>query len=77
MSGKVKFFSDSKGFGFITPDNGTDPDIFVHRPGIMGTDPYRRLEQGQPVQYEIGQGKRGPQAINVRITGLTRGRIAI
>jgi cold shock protein len=65
MTGVVKFFSDSKGFGFITPENG-DPDIFVHRTGIVGTDSQRTIEQGQVVEYEIGDGQRGPMAVNVR-----------
>jgi CspA family cold shock protein len=63
--GTVKFFVDQKGFGFITPDDGS-PDIFVHRTGITGTDRYRMLEKGQVVEFEITQGEKGPQATNVK-----------
>jgi len=63
--GTVKFFVGQKGFGFITPDDGS-PDIFVHRTGIVGTDRYRMLEKGQIVEFEIAQSTKGPQAMNVR-----------
>ena len=60
-NGKVKFFNDQKGFGFITPDNGSQ-DLFVHVSEVsMGT-----LNEGDSVEYEIGQGQRGPCATSVR-----------
>lgn len=60
-SGKVKFFNQSKGFGFITPDNGED--LFFHISEINGSEP----REGDQVNYEIGQGRKGPCATNVRI----------
>jgi CspA family cold shock protein len=62
-SGTVKWFSQEKGFGFITPDDGT-PDVFVHFSGIAGTG-FRNLDEGQRVEYEVTQGQKGPQASNV------------
>jgi CspA family cold shock protein len=62
--GIVKWFNSAKGFGFITPDDGT-ADIFVHYSEIAG-DGFRTLEDNQKVEYEIGYGKTGPQAQNVR-----------
>jgi CspA family cold shock protein len=61
--GMVKWFSDSKGFGFITPDGGGD-DLFVHHSEIK-TDGYASLHEGQKVTFEVGQGKKGPCATNV------------
>jgi len=63
--GKVKFFDDTRGFGFITQDDHGD-DLFMHRSAIVGDDPQRRLEKGDTVEYEVGEGRRGPQAMNVR-----------
>ena len=63
-TGTVKWFSDDKGFGFITPD---DPgkDLFVHYSGIAG-DGFRTLAEGSRVSYEAEQGPKGPAAVNVQ-----------
>ncbi len=61
--GTVKWFNSSKGFGFINPDDGGE-DLFVHHSEIK-TDGYASLEEGQKVEYEVGQGKKGPCATNV------------
>lgn len=60
--GKVKWFNGDKGYGFIECDNGED--VFVHFTGING-DGFRTLEEAQEVEFEISEGNRGPQAINV------------
>lgn len=62
-TGTVKWFSSRKGFGFIVPDDGSD-DLFVHHSEIK-TDGYASLEEGQKVEFEIGQGKKGLCATNV------------
>jgi CspA family cold shock protein len=62
-TGIVKWFNAKKGFGFITPDDGGE-DLFVHFSEIK-MEGYATLEEGQKVQFEIGQGKKGPCAINV------------
>jgi CspA family cold shock protein len=62
-TGIVKWFNAKKGFGFITPDDGGE-DLFVHFSEIK-MDGYAVLEEGQKVQFEIGQGKKGPCATNV------------
>jgi CspA family cold shock protein len=62
-TGTVKWFSDDKGFGFITPDDG-GRDLFVHYSGITG-DGYRTLPEGTKVSYEEEQGDKGPKAVNV------------
>lgn len=62
-SGTVKWFSNDKGYGFITPDSGGS-DLFVHHSEIK-TEGYASLQDGQKVQYEIGEGKKGPCAVNV------------
>jgi cold shock protein len=62
-TGTVKWFSDDKGFGFITPDDG-DKDLFVHHTGING-EGYRSLQEGAKVSYDAEQGDKGPKAINV------------
>ena len=63
-TGVVKWFSDEKGFGFITPDDG-GKDAFVHFSGIEG-DGFRTLQEGQKVQFEVTRGPKGLQAANVR-----------
>ncbi len=63
-TGTVKWFSSEKGFGFITPEDGTG-DVFVHFSAISG-DGYRNLDESQRVQYDVSQGQKGPQAANVR-----------
>jgi CspA family cold shock protein len=62
-TGTVKWFNSSKGFGFIVPDDGSD-DLFVHHSEIK-TNGYASLDEGQKVEFEIGQGKKGPCAVNV------------
>ncbi len=61
-TGTVKWFNGSKGFGFITPENGDD--VFVHFSAITG-DGYKSLEEGDEVEFEITEGQKGPQATNV------------
>jgi len=63
-SGKVKWFNNAKGYGFIEQEGGKD--VFVHYSAIEGSG-YRSLEEGQPVEFEISQGPKGPQASNVRL----------
>ena len=62
-TGTVKWFNESKGFGFITPDGGGQ-DLFVHHSEIKTTG-YATLSENQKVQFEVGQGKKGPCATNV------------
>jgi CspA family cold shock protein len=61
MRGTVKWFNNSKGYGFI---GRHDPDVFVHYSAILG-DGYRTLQEGDSVEFEIVQGPKGPQAANV------------
>ncbi|MEE2852964.1 cold-shock protein [Mycobacterium colombiense] len=61
--GTVKWFNGEKGFGFITPDDGTK-DLFVHYSEIQGNG-YRSLDENQRVQFEVEQGAKGPQAVGV------------
>jgi CspA family cold shock protein len=63
-TGTVKWFNATKGFGFITPDDGT-PDVFAHFSSIDGSG-YRELIEGQKVDFESEQGPKGPQAKRVR-----------
>jgi CspA family cold shock protein len=62
-SGKVKWFNEKKGFGFIIPDDGSE-DVFVHHSKIA-TKGFRTLKEGQTVEYDLAQGKKGPEATNV------------
>ena len=63
VTGTVKWFNDKKGYGFITPDDG-GKDFFAHHSEIQ-SDGYRTLHEGQKVEFEVGQGKKGPCATNV------------
>ena len=62
-TGTVKWFNSSKGYGFIVPDDGGS-DLFVHHSEIK-TEGFAKLNEGQKVEYEVGQGKKGPCATNV------------
>ncbi len=62
MKGTVKWFNAEKGYGFISVENGHD--VFVHFSAIQG-EGFRTLEEGQPVEFDIVEGNRGPQASNV------------
>jgi len=62
VKGKVKWFSNQKGYGFITPEDGKD--VFVHHTAIQG-EGYKSLEEGQEVEFEIKQGPKGEQAASV------------
>ncbi len=61
-NGTVKFFNDSKGFGFITPDDG-GKDVFVHANGLNGTT----INEGDKVSYEVEEGRKGLNAVNVEL----------
>jgi CspA family cold shock protein len=65
-NGKVKWFNDSKGFGFIEVEDGTD--VFVHHNDIQG-EGYKTLAEGESVTFEIVQGEKGPRAQNVQKAG--------
>lgn len=62
-TGKVKWFNDAKGFGFIEQESG--PDVFVHFRAIQ-SEGFKTLAEGQEVEFEIEQGQKGPQAANVK-----------
>jgi CspA family cold shock protein len=64
-NGTVKWFSDDKGFGFITPDDG-GKDLFVHHSSIQ-SDGFRTLAEGAQVSYESEAGDKGPKAVNVQV----------
>ena len=63
MTGKVKWFNAAKGYGFITGDDGKE--VFVHFSSIQ-SDGYKTLDEGQAVEYEVNDGDKGPQAVNVK-----------
>jgi CspA family cold shock protein len=63
-TGSVKWFNDSKGFGFITPDDG-GKDLFAHHSSIQ-MDGYKSLKEAQKVSFEVTQGAKGPAAINIK-----------
>jgi CspA family cold shock protein len=63
-AGTVKWFNEAKGFGFISPSDGT-PDVFVHFSAIANTGGFRTLSEGQAVKYEVETGPKGLQASNV------------
>ena len=63
MKGVVKWFNDKKGYGFISDEEGND--VFVHYQEIQG-DGFKTLQENDNVEFEVGQGEKGPKAINVR-----------
>ena len=63
-TGTVKWFNEGKGFGFIVPDAGGD-DVFVHHSSIVA-EGYRTLQEGQKVDFETGEGRKGPEAKDVK-----------
>jgi len=63
ITGTVKWFNDAKGFGFITPDDGSK-DVFLHHSAIQGSG-FKSLAEGQKVKFELTQGPKGPSAANV------------
>lgn len=64
-TGSVKWFNESKGFGFVTPDDGSK-DVFVHFSAIA-SEGFRTLAEGQQVTFDVEDGPKGPQATNVKI----------
>ena len=66
-TGTVKWFSDAKGFGFITPDDG-GAEVFAHFSAIQ-TDGFKTLKEGQKVSFEVSQGAKGKQASNIQPEG--------
>ncbi len=62
-NGTVKWFNESKGFGFITQDNGTD--VFAHFSAIQG-DGFKTLDEGQEVSFDVVEGEKGPKAENIQ-----------
>ncbi|MEN8261008.1 MAG: cold-shock protein [Pseudomonadota bacterium] len=64
MTGTVKWFNESKGFGFISPSNGSE-DVFVHFPAIEGGG-FKTLAEGQAVSFDVEKGPKGLQAVKVR-----------
>lgn len=63
-TGTVKWFNESKGYGFIVPDDGGE-EVFVHHSNIVA-EGYRTLEEGQKVEFDTGKGRKGPEATNVK-----------
>ena len=66
-TGTVKWFNNEKGFGFIAPDNGS-ADVFAHFSAIAGNG-YKSLEENQKVEFDITEGRKGPQAENITVLG--------
>ena len=66
-TGTVKWFSNEKGYGFITPDEGGE-DLFVHFSAIAGSG-FKTLDEGAKVSFEVTQGQKGPQATDIQVTG--------
>ncbi len=64
MKGKVKWFNDQKGFGFITPEDGSK-DLFVHHSAIM-VQGFKSLRENQSVEFDVQQSEKGPRAANVK-----------
>lgn len=64
-TGKVKWFNDTKGFGFIAPDDGSD-DLFAHFSAIQGNG-FKTLPEGSAVEFEVTRGPKGMQATNIRV----------
>lgn len=62
MTGTVKWFNNQKGYGFISDENGKD--VFVHYSGLAG-DGFKSLDEGQKVEFDVQDGAKGPQAVNV------------
>jgi cold shock protein len=65
-TGTVKWFSDEKGYGFITPDDGSK-DLFVHQSAILG-DGFRSLQEGAKVTFNAEAGDKGPRAVDVQVS---------
>ena len=65
LTGTVKWFNDAKGFGFITPQDGSK-DVFVHHSAIQGNG-FKSLAEGQSVSFDVEQGPKGPSATNVKV----------
>ena len=66
-TGTVKWFSNEKGYGFITPDEGGE-DLFVHFSAIAGSG-FKTLDEGAKVSFEVTQGQKGPQATDIQVAG--------
>lgn len=64
ITGKVKWFDEKKGFGFIEREGGQD--VFVHFRSIVGDSGFKTLADGQDVEFELEEGQKGPQAVNVK-----------
>jgi len=65
VKGEVKWFNEKKGYGFLSQEDGDD--VFVHYSSIQG-DGFKTLKEGDPVEFEVQEGPKGPQAVNVTLT---------